>query len=244
VLPTASNAWSTPARPVSERDDLPGAADAGPLHDRQPHAATAEDRHGLPGLEARAPKRRPGSGEDAAAHERGAIQRQVVVDLHHRVLVQEHALGVAADARERRDALPLLRQPWRRRLCARHRPPDADLGVPAEALGAASAEAGKTRHHVVAGTERRHLVADGLDDPRTLVAEHDAPLEWEPAVPVDHVQVAVADPGRHGADQDLAAERPVDVDGLDAHRHMRRAADGSLDLLQNASSRHPGSAGV
>jgi len=71
-----------------ERDDLPRPADARPLHDRQPHAATAEDRHGLPGLEFRTPERRPDSGEDAAAHEGGAIQRQVVVDLHHRVLVQ------------------------------------------------------------------------------------------------------------------------------------------------------------
>ena len=33
-------------------------------------------------------------------HEGGAIERQVVVDFHHRVLVQQHALGIAADAGE------------------------------------------------------------------------------------------------------------------------------------------------
>jgi hypothetical protein len=92
-----------------ERDDLPCAADARPLDDRQPHASAAENGDRLPGLESRAPERRPDPGEDAATHERGEIERQVVVDLHHGVLVQQHALGIAADAGERRDALSLLR---------------------------------------------------------------------------------------------------------------------------------------
>ena len=83
----------------------------------QPKTATV-----CPASRPGAPERRPDPGEDPAAHERGAIQRQVVVDLHHRVLVQQHALGIAADARERRDPLPLLRQPRGRRL-ARAPPP-------------------------------------------------------------------------------------------------------------------------
>src|SRR6185369_2048126 len=70
---------------------------------------------------------------------------------------------------------------------------------------------------------------------RALVAEHDAAVEGESAVSVDHVQVAVADAGGNGAYQDLAAERPVDVDRFDAYRHVRRAADGSFDLHGSAS---------
>jgi hypothetical protein len=97
---------------------------------------------------------------------------------------------------------------------------------------------------VVARTERRHLIADGLDDARALVPEHEPAVEGDTAVSVDHVQVAVADPGRDGADEDLAAERPVDVDGFDVHRHVRRAADGSPDLHGNASSHGLRSAGV
>ena len=97
---------------------------------------------------------------------------------------------------------------------------------------------------MIACAERRHLIPDGLDDARALVTEHDAAVERESAVSVDHVQVAVADAGGNGADEDLAAERPVDVDRFDAHRHMRRAADGSLDLHGNASLRGLASAGV
>ncbi len=114
----------------------------------------------------------------------------------------------------------------------------------AEALGAAAAEAGETRHHVVAGTDPRHLIADGLDDARSLVAEHDAAVEGEPAVSVHHVQVAVADTRRDGPHQNLAAERSVDVDGFDAHRHVRRAADRRPDLHGNASWPSLASAGV
>src|SRR5262249_27933102 len=170
------------------------------------------------------------AGTAAAAHERGAIQRQIVVDLHHGVFVEQHALGIATDAGERRDARSLLRQPRRRRFAARHRASDTHIGVPAEALGAASAEAGQTGHHVVAGAKRRHLIADGLDDSRSLVSEHDAAVERVAAVAVDHVQVAVADTRGDGADENLAAPRPIDVDRFDAHWHMRGAADGGLDL--------------
>ena len=97
---------------------------------------------------------------------------------------------------------------------------------------------------MVAGPERRHLIADGFHDARPLVTEHDTAIEGETAVSVDHVQVAVADAGGHGADKDLATERLVDVDGLDAHRRMRGAAHGSLDLHGNASLPGQGSAGV
>src|SRR5215467_8690800 len=120
----------------------------------------------------------------------------------------------------------------------------ANVGVAAEALGAASAKAGEAGDDVVAEAERRHLIADGLDDARSLVPEHDAAVERVAAVAVDHVQVAVADARGDGADQNLAARWPIDVDGFDAHRHMRGATDGSLDLHGDTSSHRLGAAGV
>jgi hypothetical protein len=47
---------------------------------------------------------------------------------------------------------------------------------------------------------------------------------------VDHVQVAVAHPGRHGADQHLAARRLVDLDGLDGHGLVDPVKDRGADL--------------
>ena len=61
----------------------------------QPNTATV-----WPGLEPGAAQRRADPGEHAAADERRLVEREVVVDLHERVLVQQHALGVAADAEE------------------------------------------------------------------------------------------------------------------------------------------------
>jgi len=182
-------------------------------------------------------ERRADPGQHPAADQGRAIERQVVVDLHHRVLVQQHALGIAADAGEGGNALPLFRQARRRRGAPGHRAADADVRVTAEALRAAAAEARETGHHVVAGPQRGHLVADRLDDAGALVAEHEPALQREPAVTVHHVQVAVTDPGGHRADEDLPGHRPVDVDGLDGHRRVRGATDRGPDLHRGALSR-------
>src|SRR2546427_10324221 len=89
-------------------DDLTGAADARPLDDREPDAAAAEHRDRLPGLEPGGSQRRPHAGEDATSHEGGAVERELRVDLHHRVLVEQHALGIARDADELSERLALL----------------------------------------------------------------------------------------------------------------------------------------
>ena len=49
-------------------------------------------------------------------------------------------------------------------------------------------------------------------------------------IAVDHVQVAVADPGRRRADQHLAPPRLVDLHRLDRQRLVHLAKDGGLDL--------------
>ena len=73
---------------------------------------------------------------------------------------------------------------------------------------------------MVAGSEVGDLVADRFDDPGRLVA-HDRRRRMR-VDPLDEVQVAVAQPGGHGAHQHLA--RP---DGSDADLFDRQVARGS-----------------
>ena len=86
-----------------EADDLPGAADTRALNDREPDAAAPEHGDGLARFEPRASERGAHAGEDAASNEGRTVERQVGIDPHHRVLVQQHALGVAADPDELTD---------------------------------------------------------------------------------------------------------------------------------------------
>src|SRR5215475_11412480 len=99
-----------------------------------------------------------------------------------------------------------------------------------KALRAVAAKSRQAGDDVVAGLNRSHLVADRLDDPRALVAEHDRPVEREPPLSVDDVQIAVAYPGRGGADQHLAAPRLVDFDRFDGQRLIYLAKHRSVDL--------------
>src|SRR5262249_30082124 len=133
-----------------ERDDLPRAADARALDDRQPHAATAEHRHRLTGLEPRAPERGTHSREHAASDERSPVERQAWVDPDEGVLVEQHPLGEAADADHRLQRLAVLQQSRRVRLAAVHDATDAEVRVTGEALRATPAEAGEAGHDVIA----------------------------------------------------------------------------------------------
>ena len=67
---------------------------------------------------------------------------------------------------------------------------------------------------MVARLHAGHVVAHASTT-RALVAQHDWPIHREAPDAVHDVQVAVADAGRDGADQHLAAQRRVDVDRLD-----------------------------
>ena len=213
-----------------DADDLPGAADPGALDDRQPDAAASEHRDGLPGLEPRRAQRGSDAGEDAAAHERGPVERQRGIDLHHRVLVQQHALGVAADADELAERLASLREPRLPRLRARDDAADAEVRMARQALGAAPTEAGQARDHVIAGPQRGDVGADRFDDARALVAQHVRSIERKSSEAVDDVEVAVTDAGGGGADQDLAAPRLVDLHGFDRERLVHLAEDCGLHL--------------
>src|SRR5262245_2469897 len=211
-------------------DDLGGAADARALHDREPDAAAAEHRDGLPRLEPGRPKRRADARKHAASHEGRAVQGQLGVDLHKRVLVEQHALGVARDPDELPERLAFLREPRRGGLGPGDDPADAEVWVAAQTLLAASAEAGEAGHHMVARPQRRHVRAHRLDDARALVAQDDGAVQREAPHAVDDVQIRVAHTGRRGADEDLTSPRLVDLDRLDGQSLVDFPKDGSLDL--------------
>src|SRR4029453_13182499 len=211
-------------------DDLAGAADARALHDREADAAAAEHRDGLPGLESGRPERGADAREHAASHEGRAVQGQLGVDLHHRVLVEQHALGVARDADELPERLAFLREPGRGGLGPGDDAPDAEVWMAAEALLAASAEPGEAGDHVIARPQGRHVGAHRLDDARALMSENDRTIQREAPHAVDDVQVRVAHAGRPGPDEDLTPPRLVDLDRLDGQSLVDFPKDGSLDL--------------
>ena len=177
------------------------------LDDRETHAAAPEHGHRLPGFQPRGAKRRPDAGENAAADERGAVERQLAIDLHHRILVRQHALGGAGDAEELPDRRAFLGQPRRRGVCAGDEASGAEIGVPAEALLAAAAEAGKARDDVIARAQGDHVVTHRLHDAGALVPEHVWTVQRKPSDTVNDVEIAVAHPGRDGANQHFAAPR-------------------------------------
>src|SRR5271167_1153113 len=179
---------------VIDADDLPRAADAGTLDDRQPDPAAAKHRDRLPGLETRGAQRRADPGQHPAADEGRAVERQFGVDLYQRILVQQHLLGITRNADELTQRLALLRQPRGCGIRPRDETAGAQIRVPGKTLWAIAAEAREAGDDVVSRLDRRHLAADRLDDPRTLMAEHDRPVERESALPVDDVKIAVAHP--------------------------------------------------
>src|SRR5215471_4429944 len=99
-----------------------------------------------------------------------------------------------------------------------------------KALRAVPAKAREAGDDMIAGLDRCHVFADRLDNSGPFVAEDDRPIEREPPDAIDHVQIAVADAGCGGADEDLVPPRLVDLDRLDHERLMHLAKDGSLDL--------------
>jgi hypothetical protein len=95
--------------------------------------------------------------------------------------------------------------------------------VAGQALLASAAEAGQAADHVVAGLDSRHVLTHRLDDARSLMSEDHRVRDVAPARPVDQVQVAMANAGRHRAHQDLSTARLVYIDGLNWHRLVRLA---------------------
>src|SRR5439155_18459989 len=162
----------------------------------------------------------------AAADQRRAVERDVGTDPYQRVLVHQHALGEGAQMRELRDRLAVLREPGRLLRAAHGRRALAEVRASGDAVLARAAEGREAADHVVAGRHVTHLAAHALDDARRLVPEYGRQRLRERSF--EDVEVAVADPGRSGADEHLAWPRRIDPDVLDTERLADRAHHGRL----------------
>src|SRR4029434_268068 len=157
------------------------------------------------------------------------VQGRARSDLHERVLMEEHALGEAADREGLFQRLAVLRQARRLRGAAGHEPSRTEIGMAAETLRAIAAEAGEAGHHVVTRPYGGDVLAHRFNNAGTLVAEDLRHVHVEAGVAVDDVQIAVAHASRHCADQHLASAWRVHVDGFDAEGGSDLTKDGCLD---------------
>jgi hypothetical protein len=153
----------------------------------------------------------------AAADERRHVQRDVLVDLHQRVLMHQHLLGKTRTVGEPGDFLaahhhtgPLIR------FALSRYPVDALVGGAGEAHRAMAAEDRDTRDDVVARGEVRDLFAHRLDDTGGLMTENDRGRHRHQ--PFHDAQIAVAYAAGHQPHQHLAAMGRVDVDLFDLER--------------------------
>jgi hypothetical protein len=206
-------------------DDHARAADARALDGGEPDAARTEDGNRRARLDPRGVEHGADAGGDAAADEGGAVQRHLHVDLHERVLVHQHLLGVRGEVGELVHGLAVPGELRRLRLgtdgaCL------AEKRLAGEAVLALAAEHRQAGDHVIARRELRDLGADRLDDAGCLVPEDGRRRERVEAV--DEVQVAVANARGHRPHADFPAARRVDVDGLDGERLVGSVKDGSV----------------
>ena len=93
-----------------DRDHAGGTGDHRALHDVETDAAAADDGDRRAGRNLRGVEHRAETGGDRAAHERGDVDRHLLVDLQQRLLGEEHLLGESADARELVDRHAVLGQ--------------------------------------------------------------------------------------------------------------------------------------
>jgi hypothetical protein len=98
----------------------------------------------------------------------------------------------------------------------------AEVRVPRQAEAAAAAGGYERERDVIAGRDVPDVRADGLDDARALVAEHERPpTVAELAVGEPHV--GVAHPGGRDTDEHLLPLRRVELDLLHLDRPAREA---------------------
>ena len=178
-------------------DDPAGPGQSQALDHVEADPADAEDGRGLPGLHLGPVEHGTHAGEHPAADQAGRGHRHVLRDLDGLDLLDDGRLGEHRGGGEVRCRLALVGE--RRRHVAERL--DAPGRVPGGTGPAGPAAGQGGDHHVVAGLDRAHLAAHGLDHAGALVAEHRRRLPRDR--PVDDRQVAVADPGGPDGHPDL-----------------------------------------
>jgi len=190
-------------------------------------AAGAEDGNGRAGLYFGGVEHRADAGRDAASDERGAIEREVLANFHHRVFVEQHFLAVGRDVEELVDGLALLRDA---RLVGRvalgRSLIRASIGMSRHALFAVAAEDREAADDVIAGLDVSHLFADFFDDAGGLVAEHGGRGVGIEAV--NEMEIAVAYAAGGGFDQDFAVLGFIEFDVLDTERQLGPVENGGF----------------
>ena len=181
-------------------------------------AADADDHHDVADLHVGGVDRRAPARRDAAADQRGLVERDVGVDLDHGV--DRHAdvgrecpeVGHAADALPAGvDAVGAVGGDAGEHARAER----AHVRAPGDAHLAAPARRQEGEDDVVADLEVVDFGADlGHDSGSLVPAEDRCPRERDH--PVVEVLVGVADPGRRELDHHLAALGRIDLDLFDA----------------------------
>ena len=151
----------------------PRTRDRGAVHGRHADTTATDDGDSLAGGHLGRVHGCAEARNDATADQRRTIHGEILVDLHHGVLMHEHHLGMRRQVREGVDVAALHRQALD---LARQR---LDLGIEAEhgaarvAVLAGAAEHRQAGDDVIAFLDVAHFRADFLDDAGGLVAEHD-----------------------------------------------------------------------
>ena len=143
------------------------------------------------------------TGHHAAADQGGAVQRDVLVDLDHGMLVDQHLFGEHRQVEHLVQHLAFPLQPPSHAGQQLHLGVVAQVGVAGGALRALAAEHRQAGDDVVAGLYIGDVLADGLDHRGAFVAQDGGSDGW--VEPLHEVQVGVAEAGVGGAQQDFAA---------------------------------------
>jgi len=201
-----------------DRHDLACSRQPRTLDDGDPHSTASDHRDGRARTHASGVQRRAESRRDATGEDRRAVERVVRIDLHQRVLVDEHQLGEAPEMDVLVDACAVEGDPRR---CAgrpgtqvtladRRSATHAELALPTGRVAA--------RRHMVARSEVSDIFADGFHDSGCLVAEHDRAQRWSSRCraraewSVDVVEIAVTQSRADRSDQNLASRWLVDAE--------------------------------
>ena len=189
------------------------------------HAAASEHRDAVAAADVAGEHRGAEPGHHAAAEQAGGLGAGAVVDLRGLTGGDERLLRERADA-ERGGQLGAVGE---RHLLRRVEGREAVPGPAAPARAARAAHRPPVQDDEVAGPDVAHVVADGLDDARGLVAEQEREVVVDRTLAV--VQVGVAHAARLHAYERLARSGVGDHDRLDGHRRALGARHHSTYLM-------------
>src|SRR5205807_7856986 len=141
------------------------ADEPGPENDARAAALDLSGEHG--GAE---------TGREAAREQAGRLERSLAVDLRERDLGHDRVLGESRGAHEVADRLAVAREArgavGEIALVLLLADREAEVRALAQAVDALATLRREQGHHVVAGSQRAHSLADRLHDARALVPQH------------------------------------------------------------------------